>query len=389
MHPVSVSLFQVGRLGSISFDFQREGDVRVNGRLYQAHTFKTLQGPNAEEFLVYVAGSCFNPSTVSWRGLVFFTGHAGTYAGFDCDVERDSRFKTVESLDGHDMEAICWWVKPGFSVPSASIERVPGESEYYPASKVYEAMDSVMIPKRDGSGLSTRGCVHSSYKRPDGKRVYHIYTVTPPESVPEYANPDSPPRACYPSTCMGVYTEDEVLPPLIKFKKLDPAKVWWNANWQHYEESEVFKQDFLYWPAPEGGWKPGHLVSVPDEYRPHSFLPRSPARVEEYVSTKDGGGVRVSVVYPKIGEFPSSMENPFFEHLPVKDLLGLPVSWRNPDRYEFHSRMPSTPVIAPRIRTPSLAESPPPELDLPRPAKRARTTMECDISAFFRTDMEG
>jgi hypothetical protein len=83
------------------------------------------------------------------------------------------------------------------------------------------------------------------------------------------------------------------------------------------------------------------------------------------------------------------MENPFFEHLPVKDLLGLPVSWRNPDRYEFHSRMPSTPVIAPRIRTPSLAESPPPELDLPRPAKRARTTMECDISAFFRTDMEG
>lgn len=382
----------MGRLGSIAHDLVRKGDVCVNGKLYQAHTFKTLKGPNAEEFLVHIVGSCFNPSTVGWRGLVFFTGHGGKYAGFDCDVERDSRFKPVKSLEGYDMEAICWWLKPGFSVPAASIERVPGESEFYPASEVYQPMDSVMIPKRDGSGLSTRGCVHSSYKRQDGKRIYHIYTVTPPAPVPEDADPNFPPRACYPSTCMGVYTEDEVLPPLIKFKELDQRKVWWNANRLFYEGSYTFKDDFLYWPAPEGGWKPGHLVSVPDEHRPHYFLPRSPARVE-YVFEQDDGRVRMRVVYPKLGEFPSSVEHPFFEELPVEGYVkGLPISWTNPDRYEFHPKgMPLTPVITPRIHTPSLAESPPPELDLPgpHPAKRARTTMECFVSAFFRADMEG
>ncbi len=393
--------FQAGGLGSITFDLVRKGDVCVNGRLYQAHTFKTLQGPNTEQYLVHVVGSCFNPSTLAWRGLVLFAGHVGKYAGFDCDVERDSRFKPVKSLEGYDMEVLAWWVKPGFSVPAASTERVPGESEFYPASDVYEPGDSVMIPKRDGSGILKRGCIHSSYVKPDGKRVYHIYAVTGPDLLPDGGDVNFPPRSCYPSTCMGVYTEDEVLPPLIPFRRLDMRKVWWNANWTQYEVNYALKQDFLYWPAPEGGWKPGHLVSVPDEFRPHMFLPRSPVRVEQ-VYTQDDGRVRMTVVYPKLGEMAASLLHPFYEDLPADEILGLPVRWTQPDRYEFHSKnkgvkrarvsddsgMPATPAITPRIRTPNLAESPP-DLDLPRPAIRARTTAECDVSVFFRNDMEG
>ena len=251
-----------------------------------------------------------------------------------------------------------------------------------------------------------RGYVHSWYKTEKAQVYYHVFIVTEDQIDP--------------SLWKGVYREDEIAPAPITWRAINTADAWWIKHALYYIDN--MRSEFLYWPEPEGGWQPGHLVSVPFD----SDNTRQLARVVDCWNNE--GRKRITVEFPVVDGRPETLEEAVREDYPADYISGPHIHWTLP-LYKFHqkslkrklepvpddaaatSKAPRlTPKESPLVESlglpplelpPQLLQAPEapeapdapeaPELDVSvftPEAPDAPDAPELDVSVFLKTDMD-
>ena len=370
-----------------SLILRKAGAVEVGGVLLSPENFRYFKGPNHVKYLVNVHGICFDPFTNRWAARLIFAEYPGVYSRYEGIVELGPDFEPVISLHRLNLDLHSWWLLEDKTVPAVTVVAQPGETATFPRPKgVYKPSDSVVVLHRVGG--PARGYVHSWYKTDKDEVFYHVFIVTEDQVDP--------------SLWKGVYKEEELGPAPITWKAIRTADVWWIRHSQYYIEH--MRPQYLYWPEPEQGWQPGHLVSVPFD----SNNTRQLARVV-YCYTNEGRK-RIVVVFPVIEGMPVTHEEAIREDYPADYLLGPHIHWTL-DLYRFHEKLKrktrrdddeaSPKSKAPRLSPaespdalgiPLLELSPPDALSIPplelSPPDVQQPDEEVDVSSYLKTDMD-
>jgi hypothetical protein len=104
----------------------------------------------------------------------------------------------------------------------------------------------------------------------------------------------------------------DIAPPALNWKRRETN--WWDDQ-DLYTSHPAIRDTFKYWPAPLGGWKPGHLASVPSFITPDQ---------RQCVCVESSDGEHVLVRFPVLI---NEVESPIMFIYCRQDLIGTHVDW--------------------------------------------------------------